>query len=261
MASDIPPGGPPVTSVAEAITRMQHIEAALPAGDGIACFNRMYLEVTQQVDDRISQGFFADPAFMSFFDVTFANVYFAAVDMLANEPTNVPAAWQPLFDARSETDIYPIQFALAGMNAHINHDLPIALVDTCTEMKTAPDDATHHADYQRVDVLLDAAEQSIRRSFESSVVLDVDRHAQSVLDLIGNWSINSARDVAWDTALALWQCRSVTAVEDLLMNSVARTVAMASRCLLISGAAEDRRVQSAGTPLLSLFGFELRWRG
>jgi hypothetical protein len=260
MGNVTPPGGPPVTSVAEAITRMQHIEAALPAGDGIACFNRMYLEVTQQVDDRISQGFFADPAFMSYFDTTFANVYFAAVDMLANEPNNVPAAWQPLFEARSKADIYPIQFAMAGMNAHINHDLPVALVDTCTRMNTAPDDGTHYADYQKVDVLLDAAEQSIRQSFESSVVLDIDRHAQSVLDLIGNWSINSARDVAWDTALALWRCRDVTAVEDLLMNSVARTVAMASRCLLTSGEAEGGRAQSPGIRLLSLFGFELRWR-
>ncbi len=260
MGNDTPPVGPPVTSVAEAITRMQHIEAALPAGDGIACFNRMYLEVTQLVDNRISQGFFADPAFMSSFDVTFANIYFAAVDMLVNQPTDAPAAWQPLFDARSNTDIYPIQFALAGMNAHINHDLPIALVDTCTRMDTAPDDGTHHADYQKVDVLLDAAEQSVRQSFESSVARDVDRHAQSVLDLIGNWSINSARDVAWDTALALWQCRDVTAVEDLLMNSVARTVAMASRCLLISGEAAGAGVEPAGTRLLSLFGFELRWR-
>ena len=260
MASDIPSGGPPVTSVAEAITRMQHIEAALPAGDGIACFNRMYLEVTQQVDDRISQGFFVDPAFMSFFDVTFANVYFAALDMLADEPTNVPAAWQPLFDARSETDIYPIQLALAGMNAHINHDLPIALVDTCTEMKTAPDDTTHHADYQKVDVLLDAAERSIRRSFESSVL---PTSTAAAIRSRSDWKLEHQLrgDVAWDTALALWQCRNVTAVEDLLMNSVARTVAMASRCLLTSGEAEDRRVQSAGTRLFSLFGFELRWRG
>jgi hypothetical protein len=250
-----------VTSVAEAITRMQHIEAALPAGDGIACFNHMYLEVTQQVDDRISRGLFADPAFMSSFDTNFANIYFAAVDMLANEPTNVPPAWRPLFEARSKGDIYPIQFALAGMNAHINHDLPIALVDTCTKLDTAPDDGTHHVDYQRVDVLLDSAEQSVRQSFESSVALDVDRHVESVLDLIGNWSINSARDVAWDTAMALWQCRNVTAVEDLLMNSVARTVAMASRCLLTSGEANGGRVQSPGIRLFSLFGFELLWRG
>ena len=55
--------------------------------------------------------------------------------------------------------------------------------------------------------------------------------------------------------------RLLRAVEDLLMNSVARTVAMASRCLLTSGEAGGGRAQSAGTRLLSLFGFELRWRG
>ena len=197
MGDDMPPAGPPVVSVAEAISRMQDIESALPSDDGLACFNRMYLEVTQQVDDRISQGFFSDPAFMSSFDVSFANIYFAAVDALVNQPSNIPTAWQPLFSARSRPGIYPIHFVLAGMNAHINHDLPIALVAICDSLHTAPDDGTHHDDYQKVDVLLDAAEQSVRQSFESSVALEADRHAQSVLDLVGNWSIDAARDVAW----------------------------------------------------------------
>jgi hypothetical protein len=35
--------------------------------------------------------------------------------------------------------IEPVQFALAGMNAHINHDLPLAMVSTCTALGTAPD--------------------------------------------------------------------------------------------------------------------------
>ena len=43
-------------SVAEAIARMEAIEAALPAADGIACFNRMYLEVTREVDSQLGQG-------------------------------------------------------------------------------------------------------------------------------------------------------------------------------------------------------------
>ena len=68
----------PVTSIAEAISRMEAIEAALPAADGIACFNRMYLDVTRQVNSQLGQGFFADPAFMTQLDVDFANLYFAA---------------------------------------------------------------------------------------------------------------------------------------------------------------------------------------
>jgi hypothetical protein len=223
----------------QAIARMRAIEQSLPAADGLACFNRMYLEVTQDVNSRLAQGFFSDRRFMTTLDTVFANIYFDAVDALSKPPTPIPPAWQPLIGARSQSGIYPIQFALAGMNAHINHDLPIALVRTCTQLRTAPADGAHHEDYQKVDALLDAAEQSVRQSFESGAALRDDRHAQEVLDLIGNWSINSARDVAWDTALALWRSRDDPTVEVLIMSGLARTVAMASRYLLV---APDRDV-------------------
>jgi hypothetical protein len=222
----------PVASVSEAIVRMQQIESSLPPEDGVACFNRMYLDVTEQVDEQLSQGGFADASFASTLDVVFANLYFAAVDA-AGAGTAVPTAWKPLFDARGDSRIYPIQFALAGMNAHINHDLPAAVVQTCAQLATEPDAGSHHADYQKVDVILDRAEQSIRQSFESGEALATDRSAQTVIDLLGNWTINSARDVAWDTALVLWRCRQVATVEDLLLGGVAVTVATASHLLLL----------------------------
>ncbi len=228
-----PPTGPPVGSVDEAIARMQQIDGVLPAADGLACFNRMYLDVTQQVQTSITQGFFADPAFAQQLDVVFANFYFAAVNAAVQQPDDLPAAWAPLLSARGDADIFSIQFALAGMNAHINHDLPLAVVQTCTALGAAPDEGSIHDDYQKVDVLLDAADQSVRESFESSAEVQADRRAQVVLNLVGNWSINSARDVAWDTALALWQSRHIGTIEDLLANSLARTVGMASRCLLV----------------------------
>jgi hypothetical protein len=229
-----PPIGPPVSSIDEAIARMEQIDAALPAADGLACFNRMYLDITQQVKARVTQGFFADAAFLEHLDVVFANVYFTAVNAVSTSPAELPAAWSPLLEARTNTGIYPIQFALAGMNAHINHDLPIAVAQTCTDLGSGPLEGSHHADYQKVDALLAAADQSVRQSFESSVVLASDQRAQAVLDLIGNWSINSARDVAWDTALGLWAARPIALVENLMMDALARTVAMASRCLLVS---------------------------
>src|SRR6516225_10869074 len=133
-----PLSGAPVTSVDEAVARMEAIGAALPASDGLACFNRMYLEVTKAVSADLSQGFFADPAFMAKLDVTFANLYFAAAQA-AGTPAAVPAACRPLAELRGQADVEPIQFALAGMNAHINHDLPVALVATCAELSTSPD--------------------------------------------------------------------------------------------------------------------------
>jgi len=186
------------------------------------------------VKAQVAAAFFADTAFLERLDVVFANIYFDAVNAVVEQPTKLPAAWAPLIQCRSDPRIYSIQFAIAGMNAHINHDLPIAVVQTCVDLGTAPGDGSHHDDYQKVDALLDAAETSIRQSFETAAVRDADQRAQAVVNLISNWSINTARDVAWDTALALWAAKDVASVEDLFMNGLARTVAMASHCLLVA---------------------------
>ena len=226
-------GGAPVASVAEAIARMEAIEAALPAADGLACFNRMYLGVTNQVNSQLGKDFFADPTFMAELDVTFANLYFAAAGNAA-DPETVPLAWRPLVQRRAAPGIEPVQFALAGMNAHINHDLPLAVVNTCIARATAPGAGPHLADYQKVDQLLDAAEQSVRQSFESAPERDVDQHLCAVTNLIANWSINSARDMAWNNCLLLWALRDDEIARGLFLDSLAASTALASRMLLVA---------------------------
>ena len=233
MSAAAPAPDTPVVSVAEAIARMEAIDAALPAADGLACFNRIYLDVTRRVNSQLGQGFFADPEFMTQLDVTFVNLYFGAADAAA-DPAAVPPAWRPLVDRRGTAGIEPIQFALAGLNAHINHDLPLAVVGTCTARATAPDAGPHFADYQKVDQLLDAAEQSIRQSFEDAAELAADRHLSAVANLIGNWSINSARDVAWNNSLLLWAIRDDPVPRDLFLGTLTSSTVLASRMLLVA---------------------------
>jgi Family of unknown function (DUF5995) len=233
MSAGLPAPPVPATTVAGVIAQMEAIGAALPAGDGLACFNRMYLEVTSQIYSRLSQGFFADPVFMTQLDVAFAGLYFSAADA-AGDPAAVPLAWRPLVEQRANAGIEPVQFALAGMNAHINHDLPLALVSTCTALATSPDAGAHFADYQKVDQLLDAAEQSIRQSFESAPELAADHHLCAVNNLIANWTINSARDLAWNNCLLLWAVRDDPVARALLADSLAGSAAIASRLLLVA---------------------------
>jgi len=279
MPASQPTPQAPVTTVAEAVARMEAIGAAVPASDGLACFNRMYLQVTQTVGTDLGQGFFADPAFMTTLDVTFANLYFAAAQSLGSPvpgspvpgspvpgspvpgspvprspapggpapggPASggggaasgagaaaVPTAWGPLLEMRGTAGIEPIQFALAGMNAHINHDLPVAVVSTCTELGTAPSEGSHLADFQKVDALLDAAEESIRRSFESELELAADHHLRAVGNLVACWAINSARDLAWRNALVLWELRGDAIARGLFLDGLAAATALASRLLL-----------------------------
>jgi Family of unknown function (DUF5995) len=221
-----------VTSVSEAIAQMEAIEAATPPGDGLAYFNRMYLGVTQQVNNELGQHFYADPAFMTTLDVAFANLYFGAA--AAGDPAAVRLAWRPLIERRAAAGIEPIQFALAGMNAHINYDLPLAVVSTCTELLTSPNAGAHLADYQKVDQLLDAAEQSVRQSFESAPERAADQHLQAVSNLLANWTINSARDLAWQNALLLWELRDHPVARELFLDNLATGTAMASRLLLVA---------------------------
>jgi hypothetical protein len=232
--SVVGPGpGLPVTSIAEAIARMEAIDTALPATDGIACFNRMYLDVTMQVNAELDKGFYRDSAFMTRLDVSFANLYFDAVDQ-AGDPEKVPLAWRPLVEQRSTPGIEEIQFALAGMNAHINHDLPLAMVETCEDLGTEPDVDPHHADYQKVDQLLDAAETAIRRAFEDQCEKAADKRLGAVLTFVCNWGINCARDIAWTNSQLLWVVRDNRLAKDLFLDSLTETTALAGRLLLVA---------------------------
>jgi hypothetical protein len=233
MALSVPPPGPPATSIDDVIARMRAIDAALPAEDGVACFNRMYLEVTCGVGDQVERGQFGDPSWITRLDVVFANLYFAGIHSIG-PPSAEASVWQPLLASRDNHDIEPIQFALAGMNIHINHDLPLAVVAACTDLETTPTAGTHREDYQKVDKLLDASEQSVREAFEPSDLRSADHHVAAVTNLLCDWSINEARDVAWDTALAIWAVRDHPLATKLLTESLGRLVAMGTRPLLVA---------------------------
>src|SRR5436190_23085311 len=115
--------------VADVVPRLHAVEASAEASDGIV-FGRLYREVTESVALELASSTFANASFLEQLDVAFADLFFTAFDALADDPAIVPPAWAPLFAARSRRGIAPLQFAFAGMNAHINRDLPLVLVAT-----------------------------------------------------------------------------------------------------------------------------------
>jgi hypothetical protein len=226
------PSGP-VTSIDEGIARMQAISSALPLTDGLACFNRMYLIVTQTVLTQVTAGFFIDPDYMTRLDVEFLNLYLNAIDGCQAEPPSAAHCWEILFGCRSDPCITPMQFAIAGMNAHINHDLPLAVVRTSEALASAPGQGSHAADYDKVNQTLGALDEQIRESFESGIILDLDRQAAGLLDVVGNFGIDTARQVAWDDALALWDLRADRWAFDLYADGLDRAAEVAGRALMV----------------------------
>ena len=76
--------------------------------------------------------------------------------------------------------------------------------------------------------------ENIRQSFESSPELAVDRHLSAVATLTANWTINSARDLAWNNCLLLWAVRDDPIARGLLLNTLAASTALASEMLLVA---------------------------
>jgi Family of unknown function (DUF5995) len=223
----------PVGSIDEAVTRMQGIAAGLPATDGLACFNRMYLIVTETVRKHVTAGFFADPAFMTHLDVTFVNRYLTAISTDRSSPGRAPRAWKVLLDNRSDPGLAPMQFALAGMNAHINFDLAAAVVETCEQLSTDPDSGSHHEDFEKVNQILDRLDQQIRESFEQGDLLALDREFAGLEDLMGGFSITAARETAWVNAQVLWKLRDERLLSRTYLGTLDRGVAFAGRALLV----------------------------
>ena len=53
-------------------------------------------------------------------------------------------------------------------------------------------------------------------------------------NLVASWSINSARDLAWQNALLLWALRDEPVARGLFLDGLAAQVALASRLLLVA---------------------------
>ena len=218
-------------AVNEVVRRMRAIDAALPSGDGVAAFNRVYLRVTELVRDELRADAFADGEFMERLDVVFAGMYLAAVE---EDPaaSTAPRSWRPLLEARARRGVVPVQFALAGMNAHINHDLALAVVATC--QGTGKEPASVRGDYEQINGILASVVRPIRQSFLDQVVVQAGASLSPVADLVSAWSIDTARDAAWVHACALWELRPLQRLSDGYRETLDRTVGLLGRQLLVA---------------------------
>jgi hypothetical protein len=143
--------------VEELIARMSaDLDALTAAGDARRHFHATYLRTTRAVADEIARGGFLDGDWMRRWDVAFAGFYLDALDAeRAGRP--VPGPWRVAFDAaRHQGDFPPLRHVLLGMNAHINFDLPQALLAVITpaEFDDAALLARRAADHRHVDDVL-----------------------------------------------------------------------------------------------------------
>jgi hypothetical protein len=200
-------------------------------------FNNLYLEVTREVVARVNAGALEDPAYLSRLAVFFSNAYFRAVEDFesARTPaTGASQAWAPLFAARFDRRRAPIQFALAGMNAHINYDLPIGVRDTCREFEIAPeDDSPQHRDYVRLNEILASVQERVKPWLAGGLLGVIDRVFGRLDDVVAGFSVARARDAAWVHSKVLWSMRHDQALGSNYLRTLDRMVGFAGRGLLV----------------------------
>jgi hypothetical protein len=208
---------------------MNRIDAALPGSDGLKWFNWLYRLVTDAVKNSPPAEGFKDPQWLSGLDVVFANLYFAAIES-ALSGGRTPKSWQALFEAREKAGIDRIQFALAGMNAHINHDLSLALLQTDAEFSIIPTTASpEHDDFERVNGLLGDVLPQALHTLATGIVGKAIQDTGKIGRLLALWDVRAARDLAWDFADHLRHLSGLSrqfalAAQDQVTGVVGRTL-------------------------------------
>src|SRR5712671_6421027 len=188
-------------SIAEVLAIMNRVDAALPGDDGLKWFNLLYLKVTQDVQGQPPAGGWQHTVWLNRLDVVFAQLYFAAISKSLRKSLDVPRAWRALFDNRSATGVERIQFALAGMNAHINRDLALALLQADEELHLTPTRiGPEHDDFEHVNDLLERTLPGALAFLATGVLGQLAEESGHIGSLIAMWNVRAARDLAWDFA-------------------------------------------------------------
>ena len=208
---DHPPARDP-ESIDRLIERMQAILAAFPPLDPRRHFHSVYLRTTQAVAEEIQTaglGGFLDAVWVERWDVAFAQRYLDALEAWSGDPANTPGPWAVAFRAPAERPRDPpLRHVLFGMNAHVNYDLPQALLAVISDEQF--DDplivARRSRDHEHIDLVLASRVASEDRSLEGRrSLLDV---LLTPLNRLGTKRfLTEARQKVWRNARALSHAR------------------------------------------------------
>jgi hypothetical protein len=196
-------------SLDAAVEALSQLEQAFRSQrDRRGIFVTAYLSITQAIRQNIAASAFLDYAWVTRYALCFANLYRKA--LLAYEMGDTaatPKAWRIAFDTAKYGEALAIQDLVLGINAHINHDLALAL----NEVSIDPDRATRYADHTKINDVLKAATDPLQDKIGqiyAPILNLLDQACDRLDEDIACFSVAKAREDAWGAALALANARS-----------------------------------------------------
>jgi hypothetical protein len=203
------------TTIVEVLDQLTEVQALLDQippdyGDNpVADFNRLYRTITASIYGRMQAGHFADPRFLEMLDVEFAKRSLVALRLWSDDDPETPGAWTVLFKRLRDTSIRSLPAAAAGVNAHINFDLPFALIATWEQLDCAPCEGPQHEDYLLINEVFFDAIPSLRRGYLERWQLIFDHLNGRIDDWYQNLLVEVTRDLAWRSAERIWSLRQL----------------------------------------------------
>ena len=193
----------PYADPADAERRLALVERRLhEADDRRAVFLAVYGTVTSRVRRDLTRDRFDDPAWVGTYLTAFANRYRTALAAYERgERRRVPGAWRLAFDAALAGDTLVAQDALLGINAHVVHDLALALVDAGVHPRDGrrrDHDAVNAVLAELVDV-----EQDLLAERYAPGLADLDAAGGRIAERVAFPTLAEGRDWAWHCAVAL----------------------------------------------------------
>lgn len=191
-----------LTAVQEALDRVPGVKG----GNRVAAFNRLYFRITSRVSDVLQTPEVVDPRFLELLDVEFAKLYFAALRSWGEGHSSTPDAWEVLFRRSQDRRLTRLAAAVLGVNAHVNHDLALALIETWKRLGPPGDGPPHH-DYLVINQIFFEEIPLLRRRFSTAWQLKIDRFVGELDDWSQALLVETTRAMAWQQGRRLWALR------------------------------------------------------
>ncbi|MEO5948787.1 MAG: DUF5995 family protein [Candidatus Saccharimonas sp.] len=124
-----------IASAPDVLNELQRLDRELVTRGlkQFSLFNHAYVIVTMRIADAMRADYFKEPSLIEPFIVIFVRYYFEALNDVVNDTLNPSSPWLKMNEYAKIHSAPVFMSLLIGANAHINHDLPIALkefVDT-----------------------------------------------------------------------------------------------------------------------------------
>lgn len=206
--------------------------------DGRSIFLSCYMMMTRNMLAALDRCEFRDSVWVDRLLQRFAEYYFVALEAYEQDPAAAPRVWQLAHDATRAPNAWVLQKLMLGVNAHINYDLVLTLVELLAPEWSGLSEGTRaerYVDYCHVNEVIgrtiDAVQDQILERTMPAMDI-IDRVLGPIDEMVISRLITRWRDEVWRYALRLLDARDASEQAQLIHQVEADALRRASAIAL-----------------------------